>query len=287
MHREFIRNVSYYIHRESKKDDDLTKACLRLATDMVAKFPEAFKITSKKNGKKIDSGVTALKNKLHDCARHRKRTTEGEKKPKPKREGKMPACRISKNIDSMGYVAYEPGLEGAETEETQLTKKEILKKDFEEKKLEKIVLKELLFDTYPSQRVLINNREKEDASLDDVLTKHWPHLRIKCHFFDHASVLLGKDVQKVWYDNITEKGLPIFEYFNIECSSKKDKQGCPKFVSPSMDEIKAAKEAANNLDCQTPKIISIFSVLPHYFGEKPLYKLHVSVICLYLIIWLK
>ena len=121
--------------------------------------------------------------------------------------------RYGKNQDLYGCVAFEPALSETESKETQEMKKITLLEQFNKEEPDIEVIKKLLDDTYPSQRVCINRRERHHLNLENILKSHWPHLKKKSYFLAHADTLLGKKVQEVWNQNIELKVSEIVSYF--------------------------------------------------------------------------
>ena len=72
--------------------------------------------------------------------------------------------RYGENQDLYGCVAFEPALSETENRDTQEMKKITLLEQFNKEEPYVEVIKKLLDDTYPYQRVCINRRERHDLN---------------------------------------------------------------------------------------------------------------------------
>ncbi|XP_033220275.1 uncharacterized protein LOC117174928 [Belonocnema kinseyi] len=110
--------------------------------------------------------------------------------------------------------------------------------------------------TYPAQRKLIT---EEDRNLATFLTD-WPFLKVPQFFMEHASVLLGKNVQKSWDESLENKAKAIRKFLQI-------KQHAGVNHEEILQLLKTAKEAALVTKNNIPKSIVVFPMIIKHFGE--------------------
>ena len=178
--------------------------------------------------------------------------------------------------------AFEPALSETESKETQEMKKITLLEQFNKEEPDIEVIKKLLDDTYPSQRVCINRRERHHLNLENILKSHWPHLKKKSYFLAHADTLLGKKVQEVWNQNIELKVSEIVSYFRSYCGYYRGKKNSPETVEQMRKHFRDTKEAEKNLKSNKPKILAFLPLIACHFKEMNLATFIVSIlkICL-------
>jgi len=174
--------------------------------------------------------------------------------------------QISKT-DEYGCAAYEPSLPFHETMDTQRMKKNWLKEQASKSQRDITRIKVLLQETYPLQRMEFNYRKGTIYSC----LESWPFLKEAKYLIQHASMLLGKNVNIMWIQNVekTYKKLHVFiEEFTIEHKLKKSvnrKMQLQVLKNVLTDSAIAAQDLAS----ETPLILAIFPLILHYFQENP------------------
>ena len=164
--------------------------------------------------------------------------------------------------DEYGCVEYELVLPSNETTTTQEEKRKQTAQllDSDEVVGEK-QLNELIKLTYPTLRKNINSVPQNLATI----FKEWPFLKNPQYLLDHASTLLGKNVEEEWKNSIRTKSKDIRRYFLSKAGGDKELQAI----------FEACKEVVKMDKNVTPKVLIIFPLLLNCFDEdeKYLYKI--------------
>ncbi|XP_043472546.1 uncharacterized protein LOC122505143 isoform X2 [Leptopilina heterotoma] len=277
---QLIRNLAdYMMDIKAIEFKDAT----RVAKETVARFPRSFEHTTWKNDDETEifsDGVDSLKTRIYERIKYIKPNSRKRKTfnydvadcTSNKRKFFGPE-RYGKDQDLYGCVAFEPSLSENESNESQKEKKQLLISLFHGDEFDDDRVRKLLSETYPSQRVSINNREKYDLKLEDVLKDCWPHLQVTTYFLTHANTLLGKDVKKVWNSNIELKIPAIYDYFRSYISFYNGKKNSPLNVVKVAEHLKKASEAEDQLKSKKPKSLVFLPIIASHFKEQELFTL--------------
>lgn len=281
---DLIRECAKFM-RDKLKDCSYVAAG-RIAKQVIDKYPKAFEFVTWDDSAAVDDGFDKLRTRIYDCARYKNRgsrisvssaAAREENEENPDDPSSLPNRRHQMVTDSYGCVAYEPPLLEGETLEAQEIKKDFLKNAHRNNNQPEGAVAEMMELTYATQRVNINHRSKEGIDMKILLSDHWPYLTQSVHFLNHSNVLTGKDVAKVWQDNLEVRVKKISKVIEVECLAKKDKKGCGEYVNKCLEELKKAKNEAEKLQSEVPKLLVIFPLLSAYFGEKSIFELAVSI----------
>lgn len=177
---------------------------------------------------------------------------------------KLKSKKVNNTVDDYGCDDFQPGLPVTETEQTQTEKKLFLLMESrkpESDRDEDEILR-ALEATYPSQRIAINNRGENSIS---IIFDHWPILRERKYFFEHATTLLGKNVYPTFKENIAAN----FEMFDIMKYYIKTQGKSNKKKADSLHNvmIEAENMCAERNASQMPIALSLIELLLIYFNE--------------------
>lgn len=168
--------------------------------------------------------------------------------------------------DLYGCVAYEVPLPFGETAATQ-----------EVKRLDAISLSPLnplgqeadtlMAATYATQRVDINRSKPLKTHLPGLL-ENWPLLAQKSHFLSHAKTLLGKDVQAVFTNNVSQQWKTVFDFFKLSCIAESSKETVPAKITEMQSIIKAAEDMSVRNQSIEARCRAMFPLITLHMGEK-------------------
>ncbi|KAL0098873.1 hypothetical protein PUN28_020860 [Cardiocondyla obscurior] len=79
-------------------------------------------------------------------------------------------------------------------------------------------------ETYPTLRGIINEKSRK---IEEFLVE-WPFLKEPEFFLEHSSMLLGKNVQKIWIDSLSKKVKPIRQYIKFNKAAEVTRDNVPK-----------------------------------------------------------
>ncbi|XP_051167137.1 uncharacterized protein LOC127285264 isoform X1 [Leptopilina boulardi] len=274
---QLIRNVAdFMIEVKTTTYSD----ALRMAKEIVTRFPKAFEKRTWKNGEDsiYSDGIDSLRTRIYErlkflktISKKRKRSESIDNAEELETRKKTKTSRYGHNQDCYGCVAFEPSLSENETDESQLSKKSILLnyKRSDEGTSEEI--ESLMSDTYPSQRIMINKRDVHKIVLEDILRNHWPYLTEKKYFLSHANTLLGQNIKEVWNKNIQLKIPEIIVFFRSYCGQFNKKKSFPEAVAPMKDILSEAKKANENLASNMASTLVFLPLIAKKFKEDELY----------------
>jgi len=151
-----------------------------------------------------------------------------------------------------------PNEENNETQEEKRSKLAQLDKD---SRMTEII--NLMKSTYPTQRRAINRRR---GALKSVL-EEWMYLTHPEYFLWHASTLLGKEVTLVWQSSLESKMLPLHNLLKYNLLDKKVSGATKTAFGKAQSALEEGDTASLDLRMDTPRIVSIFPAVLHYFKE--------------------
>ena len=138
-----------------------------------------------------------------------------------------------------------------ETKESQQNLKSLLLVEFEKVKPDEEFVKSAMDRTYATQRFFINNKNSVSE-----IRKEWPFLLEENYILSHFQVLVGKDLMKLFRENLPVKCKKIYEYMKFH-NSKPRLAECIKVISH-------AKERLHN---SVPEVLGAFLLLLAYFED--------------------
>ncbi|KAJ8665139.1 hypothetical protein QAD02_006801 [Eretmocerus hayati] len=246
-------------------------AARTIVTALCSRFPKSLAIRGK--AKTYDQGLMSLLTSVENGIQYDKTTLKLPKKPRKRRvpsESKTAELQRQKDyfdrVDEFGCVEFLPDLPDDENEDTQQEAREELLTLFDDPKTHSSGrVSELMRKTYPTHRALIT---APDRNISTILTK-WPFLKIPAQFFQHASILLGKNVVEIWNDLLLKYGEPLLHFLTIKFTQK-ETEGKFQSIMKEKDAAIAREQKV------TPQYSAIFPILLLTFKEDAscLYKLY-------------
>uniref|UniRef100_A0AAY4B042 Uncharacterized protein n=1 Tax=Denticeps clupeoides TaxID=299321 RepID=A0AAY4B042_9TELE len=229
-----------------------------IAKRMVAKYPKSLQDV-------IDGDVIGLG--YHSLVKQLKSRVENVKRPDTPRIRKrkaasddndtdeIPAEQKASVQDTYGCVSWEPKhLPLSETVESQVEKKEEMRKLFKEINYNIDVVKELVKCTYFTQRKDIN----KGASIQK-LCQEWPFLFTEVGMTAHFQELTGVNPMETFLTNVDKKGARLLNF--LKCvDAQKHKQ-----VLNAL--LKLQTERGRSSGCSEELVEMVLLLLAH-FGEK-------------------
>lgn len=259
--RDLIKLIGSHM-RDNLSDFTRTTANTLIAM-FVSKHPNSLVIYDA-DKQILSNGIKEYTIKLYDHVNFKKPTnckTSRKRAAESQTEGTNDTVtyQAEKKYDQYGCVAYQVPYPDNENKITQEQKRKILLHTSEEHEIES-----LMEITYSSQRKDIIDRK---GLLSDVLM-NWPHLSDARFFLKHASTLFGKDVKDAWFSRMESDGLSLFSVLEIEAGRKNQVAAQRKEARQRMQAtVEAANRASESLRERTPKLVSLFQLLPDYFLE--------------------
>ncbi|XP_070529822.1 uncharacterized protein [Cardiocondyla obscurior] len=251
----------------------------KIALNICETYPKTFRDTI--DNEQWGSGVESLRMQIYNyvlstlkvclrmfgtpCIKHtknRKRALIGSDSDNADFEERKKETATSRRQDEYGCVEYAPRLPSTENSKSQEEKRLRLLKLFANVERNNREISQLMTETYPTLRGIINEKSRK---IEEFLVE-WPFLKEPEFFLEHSSMLLGKNVQKIWIDSLSKKVKPIRQY--IKFNSKESEK--------VIGIINQCKEAAEVTRDNVPKIFVIFSLLIEYFEKKINYLIKVS-----------
>ncbi|XP_032417636.1 uncharacterized protein LOC116722746 isoform X2 [Xiphophorus hellerii] len=230
-----------------------------IAERMVSRYPKSLKDVI--DGDVIGLGYHSLVKQLQARIENVKRQ-DTPKITKRKAESdndtdEIPAEQKASVQDTYGCVNWAPKfLPLSETVESQLKKKEDMKKMFKDKKYAAEDVKELIKSTYYTQRKDIN---KGTSILK--LCQEWPFLFHETGMAEHFQQLTGISLMEAFFTNLDKKGERIVNFLKTVFAQKE------KQVLESL--LKLASEKGQSSGC-TEMILLLLA----FFGEKEEHMFH-------------
>ncbi|XP_034252566.1 uncharacterized protein LOC117652041 [Thrips palmi] len=229
------------------------------------KFSKLFEV---KVGSSVKSGLGPFTLQVYNHLNYRKDDTE--KRPRGARrrlelgdDDNEDDPQIPADMSSAAYgcVRYEEPLPIEETEESQ-----------EQKRLDLLSVEpdcaeaEVLMEkTYVSQRISINRAVPLKKRLPEVF-RQWPLLRHRKHLCQHASRLLGKDVQTVWSSALGEK-CGRFSDFMLTHWTTEDKRKSSTLSRKMLDLLQEKEAASVSLSLQS-NCLAMFPLLTGFLKDQ-------------------
>lgn len=225
---EMVRVVSDKILDVTKKPPG-RKVLREVAARIVGRYPRTFQDTI--NGTVIATGLETLLWKLENCCNNKKRPSAGHQQQltgaghqQQQTSDEPSRKKPNLNRDSYGCVAWQPELPPGETVETQQKKKETLQAECRLVLRNASLVKQLMSETYASQRALINSA----TSVLEVKTS-WPFLFEEEHLCHHTDTLLGFDASQTFDERLRKVGQQIYRYAHTQIK-KSDVKTCLKEI---------------------------------------------------------
>ncbi|XP_015122586.1 uncharacterized protein LOC107045011 [Diachasma alloeum] len=172
--------------------------------------------------------------------------------------------------DEYGCVDYQPLLPEGETPSSQETKRKRLITLYQTSPdIFEGEVKQLMNDTYPTQRGVINDCSRGSGLTQSVFQK-WPFLNNDKVLVAHAQQLLGIEVNEIWRRNL-RKVTKIRNFFKYEyvtkifIAKKKGIELPDPFVKNTIKEEK--RQSQNDTRSELSLTLVIFPLIVYYFEE--------------------
>ncbi|XP_070526490.1 uncharacterized protein [Cardiocondyla obscurior] len=218
----------------------------KIAINICETYPETFRDTI--DNEQWGSGVESLRMQIYNCVQYikhtknRKRAFIGSDSDDADFEERKKETATSRRQDEYGCVEYAPRLPSTEDSKSQEEKRLRLLELFANVERNNKEISKLMIETYPTLRGIINEKSRK---IKEFLVE-WPFLKEPEFFLEHSSMLLGKNVQKIWLDSLSKKVKPIRQH--IKFTSKKSEK--------VIGIINQCKEAAEVTRDNVPKILT-------------------------------
>ncbi|KYQ49820.1 hypothetical protein ALC60_11102 [Trachymyrmex zeteki] len=231
----------------------------KIARNICETYPETFKDTI--DNQQWGSGIETLSMQIYNCVQYMKHTKSHNKRAlspdsdDADEEERKKEAAILRRQDEYGCVEYAPRLPSTENSKSQEEKRLRLLELFATLERDTNEIGQLMTETYPTLRGVINEKSR---NIEEILVQ-WPFLKESEFILQHSSILLGKNIQKVWSDSLSKKVKSIRQYIKFSKKIPTNVKIC--IVNECKDVVQITKE-------NTPKILVIFPLLLAYFTEK-------------------
>lgn len=277
--RSMVAIIASYMVEELK--DTSRRTAERIAQFVAENYPKSFEDNI--GAEVIGAGMESLRCQLYNAVNYRKNDkfikrkrcqTDPNNDSDEENISSDPESRKSRKEDEYECVDYQPLLPPGESKTTQHEKQKDWMKRVQLAERDEEQIARLVDETYPSQRIAINEKQRDLTKL----FADWPHLAESEYFKQHASRLLGKSVQDQWEKSLTENATPLRKFYSITQKSKvlksrqkstADETGAETAVNPDevLEILARAKEASTASQDQIPLISSIFPLTALHMKE--------------------